>query len=184
MFLIVIIRIIMIIRMTILILVIISIITVKHNSSFLLLQCNIQHHHRIYTHIHLTWRIIIREFPFHVLIYIHSLPKPTQVTTPTVAWKRLVETLPSWRFKVTTFKLGKLIVWNQQKSDTKNPRETTLWSKEFPKGSLNRWDRYHIITQFTIYKWYISGIVPANWGIIWYRTHLLREPETPIDLVN
>ena len=39
-----------------------------------------------------------------------------------------------------------------------------------------------------IYKWFISGIFPANWGIIWYRSHLLREPgftplknETPFE---
>ena len=31
------------------------------------------------------------------------------------------------------------------------------------------------------YKWYISGIFPANWGIICYRSHLLQEPETTID---
>ena len=45
-------------------------------------------------------------------------------------------------------------------------------------GSLNRWDRYHIITQLART---ISGIVTANWAIIWYRSHLLREPETSID---
>ena len=28
------------------------------------------------------------------------------------------------------------------------------------------------------YKWYISGIVLANWVIIYHRSHLLREPET------
>ena len=31
------------------------------------------------------------------------------------------------------------------------------------------------------YKWYISGIFPANRGIICHRSHLLREPETTID---
>ena len=29
-------------------------------------------------------------------------------------------------------------------------------------GSLNRWDRYHIITQEAIYTWYISGILPIG----------------------
>ena len=33
------------------------------------------------------------------------------------------------------------------------------------------------------YKWYISGIFPANWGIICHRSHLLGEPETTIDLL-
>ncbi len=32
-------------------------------------------------------------------------------------------------------------------------------------------------------KDYISGIVPANWGIICYRSHLLGEPETTIEIV-
>ena len=31
------------------------------------------------------------------------------------------------------------------------------------------------------YKWYISGIFPANWGIICHRSHLLGEPETTIE---
>ena len=31
------------------------------------------------------------------------------------------------------------------------------------------------------YKWYISGIFPANWGIICYGSHLLGEPETTIE---
>ena len=38
-----------------------------------------------------------------------------------------------------------------------------------------------IITQSAIYKWYISGIFPANWVIIYHRSHLSREPETAID---
>ena len=42
--------------------------------------------------------------------------------------------------------------------------------------------RYHIIPQLVIYKWYISGIFPANWGIIYHRSHLLREPGNSIDL--
>ena len=29
-------------------------------------------------------------------------------------------------------------------------------------------------------KWYISGIFPANWVIIYHRSHLSREPETPL----
>ena len=33
------------------------------------------------------------------------------------------------------------------------------------------------------YKWYISGIFPANWGVeLCHRSHLLREPKTTIDL--
>ena len=31
------------------------------------------------------------------------------------------------------------------------------------------------------YKWYISGIIPANWVMIYHRSHLLWEPETAID---
>ena len=31
------------------------------------------------------------------------------------------------------------------------------------------------------YKWYISGIFPANWVIIYYRSHPLQEPEKSID---
>ncbi len=31
------------------------------------------------------------------------------------------------------------------------------------------------------YKWYISGIFPANWRIICYRSHLLGEPKTTIE---
>ena len=31
------------------------------------------------------------------------------------------------------------------------------------------------------YKWYISGIFPANWVIICYQSHLLREPGNSID---
>ena len=31
------------------------------------------------------------------------------------------------------------------------------------------------------YKWYISGIFPANWKIICHRSHLLGEPKTNID---
>ena len=31
------------------------------------------------------------------------------------------------------------------------------------------------------YKWHISGIFPANWGIICYLSHLLGEPKTTID---
>ena len=34
------------------------------------------------------------------------------------------------------------------------------------------------------YKWYISGIFPANWGIICYRSHLLWEPKTTIEQKN
>ena len=47
-------------------------------------------------------------------------------------------------------------------------------------GSLNRWDRYHIIAQLAVT---IPLIVLANWVIIWYRSHLLREPETTIDKI-
>ena len=31
------------------------------------------------------------------------------------------------------------------------------------------------------YKWYISGIFPANWVIIYYRSHPLEEPEKSIE---
>ena len=31
------------------------------------------------------------------------------------------------------------------------------------------------------YKWYISGIFPANWGMDYATYHLLGEPETTID---
>ena len=46
----------------------------------------------------------------------------------------------------------------------------------------NRWDRYHIIPPI----WrknatYIPLIVLANWVIIWYRSHLLREPGNSIE---
>ena len=34
------------------------------------------------------------------------------------------------------------------------------------------------------YKWYISGISPANWGITCYRSHLLWEPKTTIEQKN
>ncbi len=33
-----------------------------------------------------------------------------------------------------------------------------------------------------IYKWYISGIFPANWGMDYAIYHLLGEPETTIYL--
>ena len=53
---------------------------------------------------------------------------------------------------------------------------------EFP-GSLNRWDRYHIITQLAIYKWHVNvckwDILPI--GGLYGTSHLLREPETTID---
>ena len=32
------------------------------------------------------------------------------------------------------------------------------------------------------YKWYISGIFPANWGMDYATYHLLREPKITIDL--
>ena len=32
------------------------------------------------------------------------------------------------------------------------------------------------------YKWYISGIFPANWGMDYATYHLLGEPETTIDV--
>ena len=31
------------------------------------------------------------------------------------------------------------------------------------------------------YKWYISGIFPANWVIIYYRSHPLQEPKKIIE---
>ena len=34
------------------------------------------------------------------------------------------------------------------------------------------------------YKWYISGIFAANWGMDYATYHLLREPETTIDTSN
>ena len=33
------------------------------------------------------------------------------------------------------------------------------------------------------YKWYISGIFPANWGMDYATYHLLRAPKTTIDMV-
>ena len=53
-------------------------------------------------------------------------------------------------------------------------------SMEFP-GSLNRWDRYHIIPELAVYTTYIPLVVLANWVIIWYRSHLLREPGNSIE---
>ena len=50
-------------------------------------------------------------------------------------------------------------------------------------GSLNRWDRYHIIPQLAVYTTYIPLIVLAYWVIIYHRSHLLRDPETAIDLI-
>ena len=41
--------------------------------------------------------------------------------------------------------------------------------------------RYHIIPQL-VYTTYIPLIVLAYWVIIYHRSHLLREPETAIDL--
>ena len=35
------------------------------------------------------------------------------------------------------------------------------------------------VTLQWLYKWYIRGIFPANWGIICY--HLLGEPKTTIE---
>ena len=46
-------------------------------------------------------------------------------------------------------------------------------SMEFP-GSLNRWDRYHIITQLAVYTTYIPLIYCLLGDYI-------REPETAID---
>ena len=51
-----------------------------------------------------------------------------------------------------------------------------LYEEYQQKLNLHQWSflvpliggRYHIIPQLAIYKWYISGIFPANWGIIWY----------------
>ena len=54
---------------------------------------------------------------------------------------------------------------------------------EFPTGSLYGWDRYHIIPQFgrknTTY--YTTYILLIGWLYITY--HLLREPETAIDML-
>ena len=61
------------------------------------------------------------------------------------------------------------------------PLKSNTESMEFP-GSLNRWDRYHIIPQLAgtiplIYHLYI-----AYWVIIYHRSHPLREQiETAID---
>ena len=49
-------------------------------------------------------------------------------------------------------------------------------------GSLNRWDRYHIIPQLAVYTTLKPLIVIAYWVIIYHRSQLLREPfETAID---
>ena len=45
---------------------------------------------------------------------------------------------------------------------------------EFP-GSLNRWDRYHIIPQLAVYTTYIPLIYCRPWVIIYHRSPLLRE---------
>ncbi len=42
--------------------------------------------------------------------------------------------------------------------------------------------RDYITPYKAIYTWYISGIFPANWVIIYYRSHPLQEPEKSIDL--
>ena len=49
-------------------------------------------------------------------------------------------------------------------------------------GSLNRWDRWYIITQLAAYTTYIPLIVLANWVIICITYHLLREPGNSIDI--
>ena len=48
-------------------------------------------------------------------------------------------------------------------------------------GSLNRWEVAYNHPIGKDYKWYISGIVLANWMITCYRSHLLREPGNSID---
>ena len=51
-------------------------------------------------------------------------------------------------------------------------------------GSLNRWQVAYIPPEGKEYKWYMSGIYiiyTANWGILCYRSHLLREPGNSID---
>ena len=35
--------------------------------------------------------------------------------------------------------------------------------------------------QKALYKWYISGMFPANWVITYHQAHLLREPKTAIE---
>ena len=79
------------------------------------------------------------------------------------------------------------ICWNnmtffQQKPsprfNTPKPRWDLWVSEGTPKtsmvvsGSLNRWDRWYIITQLAVYTPYIPLIVLANWVIICYRSHL------------
>ena len=49
-------------------------------------------------------------------------------------------------------------------------------------GSLNRWDRYHIIPQLAVvYTTYIPLIVLAYWVPISHRSHLLREPSNQLE---
>ena len=47
-------------------------------------------------------------------------------------------------------------------------------------GSLYRWDRYHIITQLAIYKWYISGIY-CQLGDYMVPTTYKGKQETPLN---
>ena len=49
------------------------------------------------------------------------------------------------------------------------------------RGSQNRWARWYIITHLAVYNWYISGMFPANWVIVYHRSDLLREPGNSID---
>ena len=44
-------------------------------------------------------------------------------------------------------------------------------------GSGDRWYGLYNPPEGKDYTWYISGIFPANWVIIYYRSHPLQESE-------
>ena len=70
----------------------------------------------------------------------------------------------------------------QQKAWSREPNGPTDNSTSIAvSGSLNRWDRWYIITQLAVYTTYTPLIVLANWMIIRYRSHLLREPGNSIE---
>ena len=51
------------------------------------------------------------------------------------------------------------------------------------KGGI-QWDRDYMgpPNEGKDYKWYISGIFPTNWVIVWYTYHPLQEPKKSIEL--
>ena len=105
------------------------------------------------------------------------------VPVPWMVWDIL---LHFWGLK--WFSLGRSIVISKVRSrrrgeagvtGTSLGRETL--SMEFP-GSLNRWDRWHVIFQLARTISLIYHLYIAFWEVICYRSHLLWEPETTIDI--